>query len=128
MSRSTRLCFPGYYFNVLCLEKCFKMLIKEKSGLDEHINVTEKLIPSTFEEETNLLDTNRKATLKKHYMACYWKDFLISLEDSITQDSLIVSSGAVWSGFNSKCTFTFGVFPRVPSKRDIGISLTFIQD
>jgi hypothetical protein len=38
--------------------------------LDEHINVTEKLIPFTFEEETNLLYTDSIAALKKHYMAC----------------------------------------------------------
>jgi hypothetical protein len=53
----------------MCLRKFFKMLIKEKSGLEEHANAAEKLIPSTFEEEANLLDTDSIATLKIHYMA-----------------------------------------------------------
>ena len=48
----------------ICWGKCFKILIKEKSGLDEHKDVTEKLIPSTFEEETNLLNADGISTLR----------------------------------------------------------------
>jgi hypothetical protein len=64
------------------------MLIEEKSGLDENADVIEKLIPSTFEEETNLLNAC-------HYVACYWqirKDFLNHLEDFMKQNSLIGST------------------------------------
>jgi len=70
--------FQDSVIKVLCLGKCFKMLIKEKSGLDEYTDVTEKLIPSTFEEETNLLNADGISTLKGHYMTYYWqirKDF-----------------------------------------------------
>jgi hypothetical protein len=38
----------------ICLGKCFKMIIKEKYRLDNDADVAEQLIPSTFEEETNL--------------------------------------------------------------------------
>ena len=56
--------------------------------------MTEKLIPSAFEEETNLLNADGISTLKGHYMTYYWqirKDFLNFLEDFMTQDSLIGS-------------------------------------
>jgi hypothetical protein len=53
------------------LGKYFKTLIKEKYDLEEHIDVTEQLIPNTFEEEVNLLNEDNTATLKRHYMACY---------------------------------------------------------
>ena len=87
--------FQDSIIKVICLGKCFKILIKEKSGLDEHANVTEKLIPSTFEEETNLLNTDGISILKNHYMTHYWhirKEFLNYLEDFLTQDSLIGST------------------------------------
>jgi hypothetical protein len=41
----------------LCLGRCFKLIIKEKAGLDEHIQVA-NLIPSTLEEETIFLDAD----------------------------------------------------------------------
>jgi hypothetical protein len=87
--------FQDSIIKVICLGKCFKTLIKEKAGLDIHADVTEQLIPSTFEEETNLLNTDNIATLRMHYMARYWqirKDFLNYLEDFATQDSLIGST------------------------------------
>jgi hypothetical protein len=87
--------FQDSIIKVICLGKCFKTLIKEKAGLDIHADVTEQLIPSTFEEETNLLNTDNIATLRMHYMARYWqirKDFLNYLEDFTTQDSLIGST------------------------------------
>ena len=66
-----------------------------KSGLDDDADVTEQLIPSTFEEETKFLSTESIETLRIHYMAHYWqirKDFLNYLEDFTTQDSLIGST------------------------------------
>jgi hypothetical protein len=45
--------FEDSIIKVLCLGECFKTLIKEKSGLDNDAHVTEQLIPSTFDEETN---------------------------------------------------------------------------
>jgi hypothetical protein len=39
------------------------VVIKEKIGLDERADVTEKLIPSMFEEETNLLNADGISTL-----------------------------------------------------------------
>jgi hypothetical protein len=41
---------------VLCLGRSFKLLIKEKAGLDEKTDVAKSLIPSTFEEATCFLD------------------------------------------------------------------------
>jgi hypothetical protein len=79
---------------VICLEECFKTLIKEKFGLDDEADMTERLIPSTFEEEINFLSTENIETLRIHYMARYWqiwKDFLNYLEDFTAQDSLIGS-------------------------------------
>jgi hypothetical protein len=87
--------FQDSIIKVICLEKCFKTLIKEKSGLDDDADVTEQLIPSTFEEETHFLSTDNIETLRMHYMARYWqirKDFLNYLEDFTTQDSLIGST------------------------------------
>jgi hypothetical protein len=49
------------------------MIIKEKFGLDEHIEVPDKLIPSTSEKETNLLDLDTMLILKRHYVAQYWQ-------------------------------------------------------
>jgi hypothetical protein len=51
--------------------KTNKMMIKEKFGLDEHIEVPDKLIPSTSEKETNLLDLDTMLILKRHYIAQY---------------------------------------------------------
>jgi hypothetical protein len=73
------------------LERCFKLLIKEKAGLDEQTHGAKRPIPSTFEEEISFLDAYSVSELKS-YMYCYWqmrKDFLDYLEDFVTQDSLI---------------------------------------
>jgi hypothetical protein len=70
------------------------VIIKEINELDDDADVTKQLIPSTFEEETNLLSTENIETLRIHYMAYYWqvrKDFLSYFEDFTTQDSLIGS-------------------------------------
>jgi hypothetical protein len=87
--------FQDSIIKVLCLVECFKVQIKEKSGLHDDADVTERLIPSTFDEETNFLSTENIETLRTHYMARYWKirkDFLNYLEDFTTQDSLIGST------------------------------------
>jgi hypothetical protein len=71
--------FQDSIIKVICLGKCFKMLIKELNQLGDDADVAEQLIPSTFEEETNLLSTDNIETLRMHYMARYWqiqKDFL----------------------------------------------------
>jgi hypothetical protein len=80
---------------VLCLGRSFKLLIKEKAGLDEQTDVAKSLIPSTFEEEAIFLDKDCMSKLKEYYMASYWKmrkDFLEYLEDVVSQDSLIGST------------------------------------
>jgi hypothetical protein len=69
--------------------------IFKSDGLDNNADVAEQLIPSTFEEETNILSTENIETFRIHYIARYWqirKDFLNYLEDFTTQDSLIGSS------------------------------------
>jgi hypothetical protein len=86
--------FQDSIIKVICLGKCFKMLIQEINELDDDADVTKQLIPSTFEEETNLLNTENIETLRIHYMAHSWqirKDFLNYLKDFTTQDSLIGS-------------------------------------
>jgi hypothetical protein len=87
--------FQDSIIKVPCLGKCFKTLIKQKYGLNNDADVTERLIPSTFDEETNFLSTENIETLRIHYMARYWqirKDFLNYLEDFTTQESLIGST------------------------------------
>jgi hypothetical protein len=65
--------FQNSIIKVICLGKCFKLLIKDKSGLDDDADVSEQLIPSTFEKETNFLSTERIKTLRIHYLARYWE-------------------------------------------------------
>jgi hypothetical protein len=87
--------FQDSVIKVLCLGRSFKLLIKEKVGLDEQTDIAKSLIPSTFEKETSFLDEDGMSKLKEHYMAYYWqmrKDFLDYLEDFVTQDSLIRST------------------------------------
>jgi hypothetical protein len=45
--------FQDSVIKVLCLVRSFKLIIKEKAGLDEQTDVAKSLIPSTFEEETS---------------------------------------------------------------------------
>jgi hypothetical protein len=53
---------------VLCLWNCIKLLIKQKFRLYEHIEKSDKLITSTFEEETNFLDSDTMLILNYHYV------------------------------------------------------------
>jgi hypothetical protein len=87
--------FQDSVIKVLCLGRSFKLIIKEKAGLDEQTDIAKSLIPSTFEEETSFLDEEGMSKLKEYYMASYWKmrkDFLDNLEDVVIQDSLIGST------------------------------------
>jgi len=86
--------FQDAIIKVLCLGKCFKLLIKEKHGF-ENDEVPEKLIPSTFSEENAFLDPDNMVILKRHYVKYYLplrKELLDYLEDLMTQDSLIGST------------------------------------
>jgi hypothetical protein len=58
---------------ILCLEKSFKLLIKEKFGLDAQTMVPDKLASSISQEETNFLDSDYLFTLKRNYATHYWK-------------------------------------------------------
>jgi hypothetical protein len=42
--------FQDSIIKILCLGKCFKLVLKEIHGLGEHDNIPVKLIPSTFSE------------------------------------------------------------------------------
>jgi hypothetical protein len=46
--------FQDSIIKVLCLGKFFNKLIKVKYGLDDDADVTGRLIPYTFEDETNI--------------------------------------------------------------------------
>ena len=86
--------FQDSIIKILCLGKCFKLVLKELHGLGEHDNIPIKLIPSSFSEENTFLDTDNILILKRHYMKCYVqlrKDLLDHLEDLMTQDSLVGS-------------------------------------
>ena len=98
--------FQDTVMKVLCLGKCFQILIKEKSGLNQDQVLQEQLIPSTFQEETYFLDEGSMLLLKKHYAAFYWllrKNLLDYLEDSMSQDSLIGSTISTRSEKSISC-------------------------
>jgi hypothetical protein len=63
--------FQDSIIKVLCLGEFFKLLIKEKFELHEHIELPDKLILSTFEDETNLLDSDTMLILNLHYIIHY---------------------------------------------------------
>jgi hypothetical protein len=65
--------FQNSIIKILCLEKYFKMLIQEKSSLSNQADVPEKLIPSTFEEETSFLNEDNMLILKRLYATYYWQ-------------------------------------------------------
>jgi hypothetical protein len=83
--------FQDTVIKVLCLGKSFLNLIKENHGLHEDDFIAEHMIPTTFNEETEFLSDSNLNSLKRHYMTFYWKvrkDFLDSIEDSMSHDSL----------------------------------------
>jgi hypothetical protein len=58
--------------------------IKENHGLHEDDDIAEHMIPTTFNEEVELLSDNNLNILKRHYMTFYWKvrkDFLDYIEE-----------------------------------------------
>jgi hypothetical protein len=89
---------PNFQYSIikiLCLGKCFKLVLREIHGLGEHDNIPIKLIPLTFSEENKFLDSDNMLILKRHYRKCYLqlrKELLDHLEDLITQDSLVGST------------------------------------
>jgi hypothetical protein len=100
------LVFQDSVIKVLCLGRSFKLLIKEKAGLNEQTGVVKSLIPSTFEEETSFLHEDGMSKLNEHDMAYYWqmkKDFLDYLKDFVTQDSLMGSTISTRSKMTVSC-------------------------
>jgi hypothetical protein len=72
----------------------FLNLIKENHGLYEDDVIAEHMIPTTFNEEIEVLSDSNTNILKRHYMTFYCKvskDFLDYIEDSLSHDSLIGS-------------------------------------
>jgi hypothetical protein len=72
------------------LKKVIFKLIKENHGLHEDDVITEHMIPTKFNEETEFLSDSNLNSLKHHYMTFYWKernDFIDYIEDSMSHDS-----------------------------------------
>jgi hypothetical protein len=71
-----------------------KVLIKQKSGLSEYEEIPEKLISSTFTEETAMLDNEGLLMLKRTYVGYYWHLWknLLGFQKSMSQDSLAGSA------------------------------------
>jgi hypothetical protein len=87
--------FQDTIIKVLYLGKSFLNLIKENHGLNEDDVIAEHMIPTTIHEMIEFLTDCKLNSLKRHYMTFYWKirkDFLYHIEDSISHDSLIVST------------------------------------
>jgi hypothetical protein len=84
--------FQDTIIKVLCLGKSFLYLIKEYHGLHEDDDIAEHMIPTTFNEATEILSDSNLNNLKRHYMIFCWnvrQDFLGYIEDSMYHDSLI---------------------------------------
>ena len=87
--------FQETIMKVLCLGKCFQLLIKERSGLSKDEELPSHLIPTTLKEETSILEDEGILMLKQVYFSSYWqlrKNFLDLVEDLLSQDSLIGST------------------------------------
>jgi hypothetical protein len=98
--------FQDTIIKVLCLGKSFLNLIKENHGLHEDDVISEHMIPTTFNEETEFLSDSNMNGLKRHYMTFYWKvrkDFLHYIEDSMSHDSLIGSTISTRSWKSVSC-------------------------
>jgi hypothetical protein len=73
--------------------KPFWNLIKNQ-GLYKDDVISEHMIPTIFNEETEFLSDSNLNSLKRHYMTLYWKvrkEFLDYIEDSMSHDSFIGS-------------------------------------
>jgi hypothetical protein len=89
------------------IRKVILNLIEENHGLHEDDVIAEHMIPTTFKEETEFLSDSNTNSLKRHYMTFYWKvrkDFLDSIEDSMSQDILIGSTISTRSKKKVSCT------------------------
>jgi hypothetical protein len=98
--------FQCTIINILCLGKSFLNLIKEYHGLHGDDVISEHMIPTTFNEETEFLSDSNLNSLKPHYMTFYWKlrkDFLDYIEDSMSRDSLIGSTISTRSKKSVSC-------------------------
>jgi hypothetical protein len=81
-------------------------LIKENHGLHDDDVIAEHMIPTTFNEETEILSDNNTNSLKRHYMTFCWKvrkDFLDYIEYSMFHDSLIGSTISTRSKKSVSC-------------------------
>jgi hypothetical protein len=65
--------FQDTIIKVLCLGNSFLNLIKENHGLHEDDDITEYMIPTKFNEETEFLSDSNLNSLKRHYMTFHLK-------------------------------------------------------
>jgi hypothetical protein len=63
--------FQDSIIKILCLGKCFKLVLKEIHGLGENADIPGQLFPSTSSEENTILDADNMLILKLHYMKCF---------------------------------------------------------
>jgi hypothetical protein len=54
-------------------ESHFLNLIRENHGLHEDDNIVERIMPTTFNEETEFLSHSELNSLKRHYITFQWK-------------------------------------------------------
>jgi hypothetical protein len=98
--------FQDTIIKILCLGKSFLNLIKENHGFNEDDVIAEHMIPTTFNEETELLSDSNLNSLKRHYMTFYWKvckNFLDYIEGTMSHDSLIGSTISTRSKKSVSC-------------------------
>jgi hypothetical protein len=99
----------------LATRKVILNIIKENHGLHEDDVISEHMIPTILNEETEFLSDNNLNSLKRHYMTFYWKVrkcFLDYIEDSMSQDSLIGSTISTRSKKSVSCANMI-LFPSV---------------
>jgi hypothetical protein len=99
--------FQDTIIKVLCLGKSFLNFINESHGLHEDDIISEHMIPTTVNEETEFLsDSSNLNSLKLHYMTFYWKvrkDFLDFIEASMSHESSIESTISTRSKKSVSC-------------------------
>jgi hypothetical protein len=106
MQRLTGFKFPRHNHQGLMLREVIFCLIKENHGLHEDDVISENMIPTTFNEETEFLSDSNTNSLKRHYMTYHWKvrkDFLDYIEDSMSHDSWIGSTISTRSKKSVSC-------------------------
>jgi hypothetical protein len=65
--------FRDAVIKILCLGKCFKLLIKETYGLGEHDESSREVNSIKFSDENVFLESDNMVILKRHYTNCYLK-------------------------------------------------------